>query len=193
MKNYQSLLRKVSTWLKPSGKLFVHIFCHKSAPYDMEGGIHFLRTLADPGWMSTHFFTGGTFPSADLFLYFQSHLVIEKTWHVNGTFHFGDALIEGKHYARTCEDWLRLLLKHQQEAKTALRETYGDKANIWYNRWIVFFLVPSVEVVRFNGRVARSCLLIITETNGSSPITCSIKGKRHTIPEIERSFVLSGM
>lgn len=73
MKNYEFLLKKISLWLKPEGKLFVHIFCHKSDPYDMEDG-----------WMSKYFFTGGTFPSADLFLYLQHHLTIEKTWHVNG-------------------------------------------------------------------------------------------------------------
>ena len=49
MKNYQLLLEKVSRALKPGGKLFLHIFCHKDTPYDFEGG-----------WMSEHFFTGGT-------------------------------------------------------------------------------------------------------------------------------------
>ena len=38
MKNYEFLLKKVSIWLRPDGKLFVHIFCHKSDPYDMEEG-----------------------------------------------------------------------------------------------------------------------------------------------------------
>jgi cation-transporting P-type ATPase 13A2 len=38
MKNHEFLLKKIATWLKPSGKLFVHIFCHKSDPYDMERG-----------------------------------------------------------------------------------------------------------------------------------------------------------
>ena len=38
MKNYDFLLKKVSVWLKSGGKLFVHIFCHKSDPYDMEEG-----------------------------------------------------------------------------------------------------------------------------------------------------------
>jgi cyclopropane fatty-acyl-phospholipid synthase-like methyltransferase len=86
MKNYEFLLKKVSVWLRPEGNLFVHIFCHKSDPYDMEGGkqpedgVHI-------GWMSTYFFTGGTFPSADLFLYFQRHLTIERTWHINGRSH----------------------------------------------------------------------------------------------------------
>lgn len=38
MKNYEFLLKKVSNWLKSNGKLFLHIFCHKSDPYDMENG-----------------------------------------------------------------------------------------------------------------------------------------------------------
>lgn len=38
MKNYEFLLQKVSKWLKQGGKLFIHIFCHKSDPYDMKEG-----------------------------------------------------------------------------------------------------------------------------------------------------------
>lgn len=53
MKNYQLLLEKVSRALKPGGKLFLHIFCHKDTPYDFEGG-----------WMSEFFFTGGMFTIA---------------------------------------------------------------------------------------------------------------------------------
>eukprot|EP00878_Enallax_costatus_P047201 GHUV01057636.1.p1 GENE.GHUV01057636.1~~GHUV01057636.1.p1 ORF type:complete len:194 (+),score=33.50 GHUV01057636.1:45-626(+) len=36
MKNYQELMRRISTWIKPGGGLFVHIFAHKSSPYHFE-------------------------------------------------------------------------------------------------------------------------------------------------------------
>jgi hypothetical protein len=38
MKNYQKLMRKISGWLKPGGKLFVHIFTHATTPYHFKDG-----------------------------------------------------------------------------------------------------------------------------------------------------------
>ena len=127
MKNYELLLQKVSTLLKPGGKLFVHLFAHKSTPYDFEAG-----------WMTEHFFTGGTMPAADLLLYFQQDLQIEKQWWVSG-----------KHYAQTCEDWLAKMNASRPDMWESLKSTYGAKLDEagkekeawrWFYRWQVFYL-----------------------------------------------------
>ncbi|KAF2756016.1 S-adenosyl-L-methionine-dependent methyltransferase [Pseudovirgaria hyperparasitica] len=119
MKNYELLMAKVSHALVPSGKLFLHIFHHANTPYDFEDG-----------WMTTHFFTGGTMPSADLMHFFQRDLTLTRQWYVNG-----------KHYARTCEDWLSKMCASKKEIWPHLVETYGaDKASVWWVRWQVFYM-----------------------------------------------------
>ena len=129
MKNYQLLMRKVAGALKPGGKAFVHLFCHKDKAYDFDGG-----------WMSEHFFTGGTMPSADLLLFFQDDLKIKRQWWVNGM-----------HYSQTCEQWLTTMLKNKQSVWKGLEETYGpDQALRWWNRWQVFYMACS-ELFKYGG------------------------------------------
>ena len=131
MKNYELLMAKINTLLKPQGKLFVHIFAHKNSPYDFE-----------TGWMTTHFFTGGTMPSADLLLYFQRDLSLEKQWWVSG-----------QHYAKTCEDWLSLMSgsRHREAMWPYLESTYGkDEAWRWFYRWQVFYMACA-ELFAFDG------------------------------------------
>lgn len=129
MKNYELLMAKVSRALKPGGKLFVHIFSHRTTPYDYE-----------EGWMTTHFFTGGTMPSADLLLYFQKELHIKKQWWVNG-----------KHYSKTCEDWLSSMAANKKKMWPHLVATYGDQdAATWYNRWQIFYMACS-ELFAYDG------------------------------------------
>ena len=131
MKNYELLLSKISTLLKPGGKLFVHLFAHKTTPYDFESG-----------WMTEHFFTGGTMPSADLLLYFQRDLQVKQQWWVSGT-----------HYAKTCEDWLANMLtsKGREQVLKGLASTYGEAEKWrWFYRWQVFYLACA-ELFAYEG------------------------------------------
>ena len=101
MKNYEKLFEKVSKWLKPkSGILFIHVFCHRNFPYQFKVN-SFLQIFSivqkfsylkkfkvkdsnNADWMARNFFTGGSMPSFDTFLFFQKHLAIKNTWMING-------------------------------------------------------------------------------------------------------------
>jgi cyclopropane-fatty-acyl-phospholipid synthase len=121
MKNYSSLLSKVYGFMKPGGKLFVHIFTHKDFAYHFE-----------EGWMADNFFTGGTMPSDDLLLYFGEHFSCENHWRVNGS-----------NYEKTSNGWLDYLDKNWKNGKLkpVLGEAYGvGKEKEWYINWRLFFL-----------------------------------------------------
>lgn len=123
MKNYQELLRRIATWLKPGGKLFVHIFTHREYAYHYE-------VRGDDDWMAKYFFTGGQMPSDDLLLYFQDDLKVEDHWCVSGS-----------HYARTSEAWLANMDAHKATILPLFAETYGPQnVTRWWVWWRLFFL-----------------------------------------------------
>ncbi len=123
MRNYQTLLGRISSWLKPGGKLFVHIFCHAQWLYPFE-------TAGDDNWMGRYFFTGGLMPSFDTLLHFQRDLKIEETWRVSG-----------RHYQQTSEHWLHNTDHHRAEILQVFKGTYGEsQAQLWVQRWRMFYL-----------------------------------------------------
>lgn len=134
MKNYHRLLENIAGWLRAQGKLFVHIFTHRQYAY------HFEDSGDREDWMARFFFSGGTMPSDDLLLRFQDDLRIERHYRVNGC-----------HYSRTLEAWLRLQDQQKPEILRIFRETYGDEASarIWFHRWRLFYLACS-ELFRYN-------------------------------------------
>ena len=135
MRNYEQLLDKVSSWLQPSGKLFIHIFTHRTLVYPFtEDG--------EGDWMGRNFFSGGIMPSHQLLLYFQKELNIEMSWRFNGS-----------QYEKTSLAWLNKMDSNKNEIMSIFSETYGaDNASVWFQRWRIFFMACEVLFGYDNGR-----------------------------------------
>ena len=133
VRNYEQLLGRIASWLRPGGKLFVHIFSNREVayPFDVGGG---------GDWMARHFFTGGLMPSHDLLLHFADELAIEDHWVVDGT-----------HYAKTLEAWLVEMDRYEDEIMALFRDTYpADDARGWWHRWRLFNLACA-ELFAYDG------------------------------------------
>ena len=123
MRNYRRLFSRIHGWLRDDGRFFMHIFCHRSTPYEFVD--------RGPGdWMSRHFFSGGIMPSDDLPLRFQDHLQIDRHWRWDGT-----------HYERTANAWLENMDARRDAVMPVLASTYGEsEARRWWMRWRIFFM-----------------------------------------------------
>lgn len=123
LRNYQGLFERIGRWLRPGGRLFAHIFCHRHLMYPFE-------TTGEDDWMGKYFFTGGLMPAADTFLHFQRDLRLEERW-----------LLPGTHYQRTADHWLANHDAHRDEVMQVLAGAYGaGDAARWNQRWRMFWM-----------------------------------------------------
>lgn len=120
MRNWRELLRRIAGWLTPEGRLFVHVFSHRTLAYRFAGT-----------WAAERFFTAGLMPSHDLIAHFQEDMVLEEAW-----------ALPGCHYARTLDAWLGRLDAHRGAALAVLRESgLGEpEARLALARWRLFLL-----------------------------------------------------
>jgi cyclopropane-fatty-acyl-phospholipid synthase len=132
MRNWPRLFGRVAGWLRPDGRFFMHVFCHRSVPYAF-------NDAADDDWMSRHFFSGGMMPSDELPLRCQDDLALQARWRW-----------DGRHYERTANLWLANMDANRARIWPILEATYGKvEAQRWWNRWRMFFMACA-ELWGFN-------------------------------------------
>lgn len=123
--NHRELLRRIATWLRPDGALFVHIFSHRDHAWRFDAG--------DPDdWVARYFFAGGVMPAHELLIREQRDLALQAVWRESG-----------RHYARTLDAWLARMDAQEAQVRAVLGANYGADADAWWHRWRTFFLVSS--------------------------------------------------
>lgn len=123
VRNLRTMLDRVAGWLRPDGRLFVHVFTHRTVAFEFD-------PARRSDWIARHFFTGGTMPSDDLVIHLAGRLRIEDHWRV-----------DGRHYARTARAWLQNLDEGRDAALEILADAHGPgEAMLRLRRWRLFFL-----------------------------------------------------
>ncbi|MGC9221172.1 MAG: SAM-dependent methyltransferase [Solirubrobacteraceae bacterium] len=131
MRNWAELLRRISMWLRPDGRLFMQLFTHRCAPY-----------LLEETSPSARLFSAGLMPSHDLPLMFQENLKIEHRWAVSGV-----------HYARTLQAWLGQLDANHTDLLAVLRRsgrTRGEARQMLAS-WRLFLIAAAATWASSDG------------------------------------------
>jgi len=125
MANWRGLLSRVREWVRPEGRVFIHVFTHRTTPYRFD-----VEDKTD--WIAQHFFTGGVMPSHGLMRQFGDLFAVEQDWRWSGA-----------HYQRTAEAWLANYDRNADAIWPLLVDVYGRDARLWSRRWRLFFLATS--------------------------------------------------
>lgn len=135
MSNWRALLERVRDWMKPDGKLFLHVFTHKDRSYRFDHD--------DPAdWIAHHFFTGGIMPAHDLPHRFADLFAVEREWRWSGV-----------HYRRTALHWLANFDREIDRIQPIFAQVYGKDAALWQRRLRLFFLATAGLFGHDNGDV----------------------------------------
>jgi cyclopropane-fatty-acyl-phospholipid synthase len=132
LRNWDLALERIASWLAPAGRVFLHVFCHRERAYLFEPD-------GPRDWMGRYFFAGGLMPSFGLLHRFDQHLEVEEEWRV-----------DGRNYARTADAWLANLDVRRAEVLPVLARHYGQEAELWLQRWRIFFMACS-ELFGYRG------------------------------------------
>jgi cyclopropane-fatty-acyl-phospholipid synthase len=125
MANWRALLTRARSWLNADGRMFIHVFTHRDAPYRFDH--------TDSGdFIAQHFFTGGVMPSRGLMRQFPDVFEVEQEWTWNGV-----------NYQRTADDWLRNMDAEPERVMELMRQTYGRDAALWRRRWRRFYMATA--------------------------------------------------
>jgi cyclopropane-fatty-acyl-phospholipid synthase len=136
MRNWRELFTRTARWLRPDGRLFLHVFCHEkhAYPYVTGGEAH---------WIADHFLAGGMMPSYDLAPRMALDFHEEGRWMVNGL-----------HYHHTCRHWLANMDRNEAEILPILKTVYGTgDALLWWHRWRLFH-IACAELFGWRGGTA---------------------------------------
>jgi cyclopropane-fatty-acyl-phospholipid synthase len=125
LSNWHEIFARAKTWLRPEGRMFLHVFSHDHSPYRFDHG-----SRAD--FIARHFFTGGIMPSHALASQFSESFIVDDCWRWSG-----------RHYERTARDWLANYDANRAAILDVLRDVYGADAALWHRRWRLFFLATA--------------------------------------------------
>ncbi|RZC81522.1 hypothetical protein C5167_044105 [Papaver somniferum] len=138
MKNIQLFLKKISKWMKYEDSfLFVEHLCHKAFNQHFEA-------LDEDDWYTSYVLPKGsqTMLSASALLYFQDDVSIVDHW-----------LLNGKHMARSQEEWGKNLNKNLEVAREVLKPGLGseEEVNQVITHYKTFFIGFAVQFSFNNG------------------------------------------
>lgn len=109
VRNHRALLSRMASGLRPDGRLFVHVFSHRTLAFRFDA-------QARSDWIARHFFTGGTMPSDDLLPRVADDLTLVDQW-----------CVSGMHYARTARAWLERVDRNLEAARAVLATHVGRR------------------------------------------------------------------